>query len=131
MKKLLPLILFIWAPILLKAQDSPADFELKAMKLFIATLTKNDKVRLSNMVHYPIGVTIKNKIMMLRNNKEFLTYYDRIFTKTFKSEIERDLSWQDLLLDPDDGSWGTGVGQLWFTDYGKRGVLCSAINNVW
>ncbi|MFD0942081.1 hypothetical protein [Pedobacter boryungensis] len=130
-QKLLPLILLICVPIWLKAQDSPEDFELKGMKSFIAALNKNEKVRLSNMTHYPIKVTIKKKIVTLKNNKDFITYYDRVFTKAFKSEIERDLSWENLLSDPKDGSWGIGVGQLWFTDYGKRGVLCSAINNVW
>ncbi|MFA6278228.1 MAG: hypothetical protein WC622_15875 [Pedobacter sp.] len=131
MKKLFSLILFISIPLLIKAQQSPEDFELSAMKSFISALNKTEKVRLSNMIFYPIKVTIKNKVIVLRNNKDFIFNYERIFTKTFKSEIERDLSWQNLLFDSKDGSWGLGVGQLWFTDYGKKGVLCSAVNTVW
>jgi hypothetical protein len=66
------------------------------MQKFYFAVLGGDKLAVANYVYYPFVVNIKHKSITLRDQTEFLRYYDKIFTKKmikiFKNDVPHDLN---------------------------------------
>lgn len=94
----------------------------KAAQDFLNAVASNDKEFVTEMIEYPIWVTISGTQKEIKNQDEFLAYYEKIFTDEFKTKLalmrpkHMFAKWSGIML---------GHGEIWFNAYGK----IIAINN--
>lgn len=89
----------------------------KAAMTFQQAVAKNDKQKIAKMIDFPILISFDHKEKVnIKNQKEFLKYYDRIFIPTYKEAIQNEVP--RLLFSRYDGV-ALGAGLVWFNTEGK------------
>ncbi|AZT89558.1 hypothetical protein ELD05_02095 [Caldicellulosiruptor changbaiensis] len=94
-------------------------------------LIKNNKKELAKLIAYPINVKIDGKKKIIRNEKEFINNFDKIFNGNLKKAV---INAEPLfMLTSRYGAMlGEGGYNVWFTGIVRKGndyLLIYAINN--
>ena len=94
----------------------------KAAQDFLNAVASNNKEFVAGMIEYPIYATVGGTQTEIKNQDEFIAYYENIFTNEFKAKLAKTrpkhmfAKWSGIML---------GQGEIWFNAHGK--VI--AINN--
>ena len=94
-------------------------------------LIKNDKKMLAKLIAYPIEVKIDGKEKTIRNEKEFINNFDKIFNVNLKKAI---INAEPLIMFANQYGAVLGEGGYndWFTGIVRKGnvyLLIYTINN--
>lgn len=77
---------------------------------------------------YPKTVTVSSGTFEVKSAEEFLSYYDEIFTETFKQNLDMEAE-QELFCH--NGMISFGSGLIWFSPvYGEESVAIITINGT-
>lgn len=91
------------------SQQEAVDF----FQEFQSAVKNDDKNKVASMFIYPKAVSINNsEIKYINSPKEFLPYYDKIFTAKFKKELSK-ISTADIYQESD--FFTTKDKRIWFT----------------
>lgn len=74
--------------------------------------SSEDKAKISEMISYPINITVDSRTKTIYDKKDFIKNYDSIFTKHLLNTIKNQ-KYEDLIV-KDIGA-GIGRGELWFS----------------
>ncbi|MCT4611988.1 MAG: WG repeat-containing protein [Clostridia bacterium] len=82
------------------------------------TIFEDDKIKLSNMIKYPITIFVDNEEYIINDKNEFIKQYDKLITKEFKDEIGKAIP-KNLICSFENGAnFGYKSKNIWFDDFG-------------
>lgn len=101
------------------------------MKSIKSSILANDKKWIARHVYYPLNVTINKKAVVIKNEKQLIDNFDKIFYTKFKEKIKATYAcnlftnYQGAML---------GSGEIWINTKidsakGKRSYYITTINN--
>lgn len=106
------------------------EIELFAEKVKEA-VTKDEKRKLANMIHYPINVDIDKEKVEISTKKEFVNKYNKIINKDFKDSIKKSFT-RNMFTNYQGVMFGSGLKNMWFSYVEKNrktGLFIISINN--
>lgn len=88
----------------------------QAAQDFLNAVAAGDREFIAGMIEYPIQVSVSGSSVNIKNQDEFLFYYEKIFTDDYKAQLAKlrpkhmFAKWSGIMM---------GQGEVWFNAYGK------------